>query len=104
MRPKLIDVFLENTARVARTGFSKEMTHGQTYHVLGVIYDKENLTQPFEARGYGATGLRMLVLGTLVQFDEGLSGRQASCPYPHRPKVCTGPEPTDLKASISGWI
>ena len=78
LHPTEIGPVPEETARVARA----EFPHGNTYlrlrDALGGLYDDVAFAPLFTARGRPAETPWRLALVTVMQFAEGLSGRQAA--------------------------
>lgn len=68
----------EDTRRVARAAFPKGTLCMRLADRLGTLYQDQQFTELFPARGQPALSPARLALATVLQFAEGLSDRQAA--------------------------
>jgi transposase len=68
----------EDTQRVARAAFPRGNIYMQVADHLGTIYHDAQFAALFPTRGQPAEAPARLALGTILQFAEGLSDRQAA--------------------------
>src|ERR687893_268057 len=78
LRPQVIHVVPEETARVARAAFPKGTIDTRMYDALGSIFAEQQFADLFPKRGQAAEAPVRLALATIMQFAEGLSDRQAA--------------------------
>jgi len=78
LKPQAICPVPQETARVARTVFSKGNLSMQMRDVLGSIYTDEDFVDLFPKEGQPAQAPWRLALVTVMQFVENLSDRQAA--------------------------
>ena len=78
LRPQVIYVVPDETARVARAAFPKGTIYTRMYDVLGSIFADQQFADLFPKRGQAAEAPVRLALATIMQFAEGLSDRQAA--------------------------
>lgn len=78
LRPQVIHVVPEETARVARAAFPKGTIYTRMYDALGSIFADQQFADLFPKRGQAAEAPVRLALATIMQFAEGLSDRQAA--------------------------
>ncbi len=78
LRPQVIYLVPEETARVARAAFPKGNLYLRMYDALGSIFADRQFADLFPARGQAAEAPVRLALATILQFAEGLSDRQAA--------------------------
>ena len=78
LRPQVIYLVPEETARVARAAFPKGTVYTRMYDALGSIFADQQFADLFPARGQAAEAPVRLALATILQFAEGLSDRQAA--------------------------
>ncbi|HSH81313.1 MAG TPA: transposase, partial [Herpetosiphonaceae bacterium] len=78
LRPQVIYVVPEETARVARAAFPKGTIYTRIYDALGSIFAVQQFAELFPKRGQAAEAPVRLALATIMQFAEGLSDRQAA--------------------------
>ncbi len=78
LRPQVIYVVPEETARVARAAFPKGTIYTRMYDALGSIFADQQFADLFPARGQAAEAPVRLALATILPFAKGLSDRQAA--------------------------
>ncbi len=78
LRPQVIYLVPEETARVARAAFPKGNPYLRMYDAFGSIFADCQFADLFPARGQAAEAPVRLTLATILQFAEGLSDRQAA--------------------------
>jgi transposase len=78
LRPQLIYLLPEETARVARAAFPRGHIYLEMYDRLGVIFRDRDFAALFSSTGQPAQAPVRLALATILQFAEGLSDRQAA--------------------------
>jgi transposase len=78
LRPQLIYLIPEETARVARAAFPRSHIYLEMYDRLGVIFRDCDFAALFSSTGQPAEAPVRLALATILQFAEGLSDRQAA--------------------------
>ncbi len=78
LRPQLIYLVPEETARVARAAFPRGHIYLEMYDRLGVIFRDNDFATLFSSTGQPAQAPVCLALATILQFAEGLSDRQAA--------------------------
>jgi transposase len=78
LRPQVIYLVPEETARVARAAFPKGTIYMRMYDALGSLFADQQFADLFPARGQAAAAPVRLALATILQFAEGLSDRQAA--------------------------
>jgi len=78
LHPTPITPVPEETARVARAAFPKGNRYREIRDVLGTIYTAELFADLYPQRGQPAAAPWRLALVTVLQFQEGLSDRQAA--------------------------
>jgi transposase len=78
LKPRTFDPVPAETARVAQAAFPQGNTYIQMRDVFGALYADEAFTPLFSPRGQPALAPACLALVTVMQFAEGLSGRQAA--------------------------
>ena len=78
LRPQVIYLVPQETARVARAAFPKGTIYTRMYDALGSIFADQQFADLFPTRGQPAEAPVRLALATIMQFAEGLSDRQAA--------------------------
>lgn len=78
LRPQLVYLVPEETARVARTALPRGHVYLEMYDRLGVIFHDHAFAALFSSTGQPAEAPVRLALATILQFAEGLSDRQAA--------------------------
>src|SRR5262249_60697258 len=78
LHPHVIEPVPEETARVARAAFPQGHPYLTLRDALGTIFQDEDFTALFPARGQPALSPWRLALVTIMQFRENLADRQAA--------------------------
>lgn len=78
LQPAPIGPVPDETARVARAAFPKGTRYLQMRDVLGTMFAGADVASLYPARGRPVEAPWRLALGTVMQFAEGLSDRQAA--------------------------
>lgn len=78
LRPQLVYLVPEETARVARTALPRGHVYLEMYDRLGVIFRDHAFAALFSSTGQPAETPVRLALATILQFAEGLTDRQAA--------------------------
>jgi len=78
LRPQVVYLVPDETARVARAAFPKGNIYLRMYDALGSIFADRQFADLFPARGQATEAPVRLALATILQFAEGLSDRQAA--------------------------
>ena len=78
LRPQVLYVIPQETARVVRSIFPKGHPYLLMYDTLGTIFQDRDCSSLFPHDGQPAEAPVRLALATILQFAEGLSDRQAA--------------------------
>ena len=78
LRPQVLYLVPQETARVARSIFPKGHPYLLMYDTLGTIFQDRDFSALFPNDGQPAEAPVRLALATILQFAEGLSDRQAA--------------------------
>jgi len=78
LKPQVVYLVPEETARVARSIFPKGHPYMRMYDTLGTIFQDRDFSALFPRDGQPAEAPVRLALATILQFAEGLSDRQAA--------------------------
>jgi transposase len=78
LRPQLVYLVPEETARVARAALPQGHVYLTMYDRLGVIFRDHDFATLFSSTGQPAEAPVRLALATILQFAEGLTDRQAA--------------------------
>ena len=78
LHPQDIPPVPEETRRVAQAAFPRGNVYMRLRDALGAIYDDQLFAPLFSPRGQPAASPWRLAFATVMQFAEGLSGRQAA--------------------------
>jgi transposase len=78
LRPQVLYLVPQETARVARSIFPKGHPYLLMYDTLGTIFQDRDFAALFPSDGQPAEAPVRLALATILQFAEGLSDRQAA--------------------------
>lgn len=78
LKPQVVYLVPEETARVARAIFPKGHPYMRMYDTLGTIFQDRDFSALFPHDGQPAEAPVRLALATILQFAEGLSDRQAA--------------------------
>src|ERR687894_2398825 len=78
LRPQVVYLVPEETARVARAAFPKGNVYMRMYDELGILYANHQFAALFPKRGQPAEAPARLALILVMQFAENLTDRQAA--------------------------